>query len=185
MAAQPLNTGNSLAINYNQVNQLITDVNNRKVTEIFKDDSGIQRVLLGKGSNGFYGLKVSQGGIDVYTATDDELIFNSDQDIFKIVKTLSFSITQAANSQTSYSKAHSQTSVPAIMGFLAAGANIFRPLPTRTSLVRNDTDGNVYMNTWVECQADLVNVTINFFNASSSNAGPFNFKVFVLQETAA
>lgn len=37
-----------------------------------------ERVLIGNRGGGDYGLYVSQSGIDVTTATDDELMFNSD-----------------------------------------------------------------------------------------------------------
>lgn len=71
---------------------MIRDLNKRERVDIFKDDAGTRRVLLGKGSNGFYGLKVSPEGVDVYTATDDQLIFNSDQNVFKIDTILTGSI---------------------------------------------------------------------------------------------
>ena len=49
------------------------------------NDGTVNRVSLGLLSDGSYGLKVSQPGFDVLTATDDELVFNSGQNVFKIV----------------------------------------------------------------------------------------------------
>jgi hypothetical protein len=66
-------------------NDIIRQQQASQVTQIFKDDTGTRRVLLGKGADGFYGLKVSQTGIDVFTAANDELVFNSDNNVFKVV----------------------------------------------------------------------------------------------------
>lgn len=60
----------------NTANTAIGELNNRDSVLIFKDDVGTRRVLLGKG-NDFYGIKVSKTGSDVYSATDDELLFSS------------------------------------------------------------------------------------------------------------
>lgn len=67
------------------MNQNILEMKNREVTEIFKDDTGVRRVLLGKGANGFYGLKVSKPTFDVFDASDSELIFNSNQNVLKVL----------------------------------------------------------------------------------------------------
>lgn len=71
----------------NSLNGVMRDVDAMKKVQIFKDDTGTRRVLMGRGPDGFYGLKVSQEGSDVYEAGDDELVFNSDQNVFKIIAT--------------------------------------------------------------------------------------------------
>jgi len=51
-------------------------------------DEYSQRVMIGthiKDGVPFYGMKVSKPGYDVLTASDSELIFNSNQNIYKIV----------------------------------------------------------------------------------------------------
>lgn len=40
MALQPLNTGNSLGSNYNQVNDAIRQLNNEQTTKVFKQAGG-------------------------------------------------------------------------------------------------------------------------------------------------
>lgn len=87
MGFKLLGGGSDLQTVVNDVNQNILELKNREVTEFFKDDTGTRRVLFGKGANGFYGLKVSPANVDVFTATDDQLIFNSAQNVFKIVAT--------------------------------------------------------------------------------------------------
>lgn len=87
MSFKLLGGGSDLSTVISDVNQNILELKGREVTEIFKDDTGTRRVLLGKGQSGFYGLKVSKEGFDVYAAENDDLIFNSDQNIFKIVQT--------------------------------------------------------------------------------------------------
>lgn len=103
MSFKLLGGGSDLATVVSDVNQNILELKGRELTEFFKDDSGTRRVLLGKGADGFYGLKVSPEGTDVYTATDAELIFNSDQNVFKILDkpTVSFSISSGAGGATS------------------------------------------------------------------------------------
>lgn len=49
------------------------------------NDGTVNRVSLGLLSDGSYGLKVSPEGVDVLSATDAQLVFNSGQNVFKIV----------------------------------------------------------------------------------------------------
>lgn len=79
MSFRPILSSNSQATNNNQINNMIRELNSRERIQIFKDDSGTRRVQIGKGANGFYGLKTSPEGVDVYTASDADLTFNSDK----------------------------------------------------------------------------------------------------------
>lgn len=54
--------------------------NNRIVV----DQGSVEQLLFGVDDNGVTVIKVAQPGIDVRNATDAQLIFNSNQDIFKI-----------------------------------------------------------------------------------------------------
>lgn len=56
------------------------------------NDGTDNRVALGLLPDGTYGMKVSQEGYDVLSAEDDELIFNSSQNVFKIAKIVSLTI---------------------------------------------------------------------------------------------
>lgn len=87
MSAPPVNSDSSQSAVTNKINDIARDVQALQTTQIFKDDSGTRRVLLGKGANGFYGLKVSKDGKDVYEAANSDLVFNSGQNMFKIAAT--------------------------------------------------------------------------------------------------
>lgn len=86
MSLQTVGGNASLPEFINAHNRAMQELRGREVTEIFKDDAGTRRVLLGKGADGFYGLKVSPAGTDVYTAADDDLAFSSNYNFFKIVQ---------------------------------------------------------------------------------------------------
>lgn len=80
-----------------QLNEWGREISNENITKIFKDDSGTQRVLLGKGADNFQGIKVSQEGSDVYTADDDELVMSSDFNTFKILQSGTATIASGSN----------------------------------------------------------------------------------------
>lgn len=187
MPLRPLNSDNSLTQNLSQATDMFRELFDRQVTEIFKDSAGVRRVLLGKGANGFYGLKVSKAGQDVYTATDSQLVFNSGQDIFKIVAVVSLSITALATTNNITTYAHGLGYVPAVVGFLnagLAGGAVRTPLPTWTSLTRDDINHQVVFRTWINAEADATNLYIDFFNSTAGTVGPLTVTVYLLQETA-
>lgn len=185
MPLTPLNSTNSLTQNLSQATDMFRDLFARETTEIFKDDTGERRVLIGKGASDFYGLKVSKPGHDVYTATDAQLIFNSDQNVFKIVASVTLSITGLATSNNSVTYAHGLGYKPAIVAYLNAGAfGGQTPLPTWTSLTRDDINHVVVFRTWVNAEVDSTNVYIELYNSTAGIVGPFNVVVYLLQETA-
>lgn len=134
MSTTPTNSDSSGAQVTNQINGVARDLQALQTTQIFKDDTGTRRVLLGKGADGFYGLKVSETGTDVYVAGNDELIFNSDQNMFKIaaVITGTYTIT-AADASANYANvsfAHGQSVKPTVVGsFINTTDNVSRQLP--------------------------------------------------------
>jgi hypothetical protein len=86
----PLNDNLALI---NQNFQALDDENRTKIVK----DAGTPRVLLGYQKDGFgtggdYGLKVSQDGQNVVTATDSQLAFSSAFNMFKIVETGTFTL---------------------------------------------------------------------------------------------
>lgn len=187
MPLRPLNTANSLAQNLGQATDMFRELFAREVTEIFKDDDGIRRVLLGKGASGFYGLKVSKPGQDVYTAADNQMIFNSNQDIFKIVSSNTVAITASGASNNVTTIAHGLSYIPVIIAFLnagLAGGAVRTPLPTWTTLSRDDVNHVVKFGTWINAEVDATNVYIDFVNSTASTIGPLNVTYYLLQETA-
>lgn len=139
MPFRPL-AGASDSQKWSTATDMFRELFSKDVTQIFKDDNGTRRVLLGKGADGFYGLKVSQEGADVFTADDDELIFNSNQNVFKIVQTGTLILPQyttpnpgAGNfgsGQTILaSVSHGLGYIPAAVAFLEFSSGLRAPLP--------------------------------------------------------
>ena len=54
-------------------------------TKIITNEEGVQRVIIGRKPDGSYVLQVSKPGINVLEAGPDDLIFSSDNNLFKIV----------------------------------------------------------------------------------------------------
>lgn len=83
-----------------QLNEWARQLSNEDRTKIIKDDSGTERLLLGYEQGGFgggnIGLKISQEGIGVVGADDSDLIFNSSQNVLKIVQSGTLDLTQAS-----------------------------------------------------------------------------------------
>ena len=184
----PLNSTNSDIQNLSQTTDMFRELYARQTTEIFKDGTGQRRVLLGKGASDFYGLKVSKPGYDVYTATDSQLIFNSAQNVFKIVSTATVSITASATSNNVTTISHGLSYVPIIVAFLnagLAGGAVRTPLPTWTTLNRDDINHVVNFRTWINAEVDATNVYIDFINSTASTVGPLSITYYLLQESAA
>lgn len=80
----PVSTSNSNGSNLNSINALMREVNNDRNVRVIKDEHGTRVVMLDK--NGLRTTAVG-GGIDVFTATDDQLTFNSARNTLKIVTT--------------------------------------------------------------------------------------------------
>ena len=73
-----------------QVNENFRLIANEDRTKIIRDDSGEERLLIGYHQDGFadgnVGIKLSQSGVNVLSATDKDLIFSSSFNSFKIVE---------------------------------------------------------------------------------------------------
>jgi hypothetical protein len=189
--AQPMNTGNSDGANQNQFNDLNRQVQNMQEVQIFKDDTGTRRVLLGKGADGFYGVKVSQTGNDVYTASDNELVMSSAFNSFKIAETGTATLTKAASSlYNSLSVPHSLGVPPIAMAYL--NSSTFRlqlPYAEYADALLADAGK---MIVYVDCSTDASNVNFRVHTPDGSSpeskygdALSFDIKYYLLVETAA
>lgn len=79
------------------MNQNISELKNQEVSKVIKDEQGTRVVILDKD-----GLRTTEpgSGIDVYTATDSDLTFNSTRRTFQIIGdpfTTPFSVTSGVN----------------------------------------------------------------------------------------
>lgn len=150
-------------------------------------DSSFPRVLLGNQLSGgvnFYGMKVSKEGYDVNTATDDQLVFNSSQNVFKIVS--SGTIQETLPGSTGFiskSAAHGLGYTPLIIAFIPAGGSNYLTTPF---LQFDSTSGINIEQTRVE--VDSTNVYLKLYAPSSGSFYASGFtrqaKYYLLRETA-
>lgn len=156
-----------------------------------RDDNNITRLLIN--TNPFE-MKVSKEGFDAFTAANDELIFNSSQNVFKIV----FSGTATLDALTintggaSWSASvgsntlvipHGLGYVPAILAYWDIGGE-YSPLPiTRTITAA----GSSFMMYSILAFVDATNIKLSSeltgYNVNTS-FGSVNIKYYLLQETA-
>ena len=167
-----------------QLNEWGREISNEGITKIYKDDAGTQRVLLGKGADGFQGVKVSQEGSDVFTAEDDELVMSSNFNSFKIVDSGTISLDHASPATyVSTSIAHNQSEAPIVVAFVGDSTNGYFPVP---NIIINPTSGIVdtMYRVWssdtdivfeIFCSAAGINDTVNFTTL---------FRYYLLVETA-
>jgi len=181
----------------NQMNQNIAQQNTNAIVQIFKDDTGTRRVLSGKGKSGFYGFKVSQPGIDVYEAADDELIFNSDLNVFKYITKGTQSITVAAGTYArgaslgSLAIPHGLSTTPAFLLYVSVPLTLVIGSYTSNAPAFSYVDDgtNVHPATVAYGSIDNSNLTLHIVNLYSSlnlgNAFTWTFKYYIMQEIAA
>ena len=183
MSFQLIGAGSDLASTQTQMNKNILELKNNETTQIFKDDTGTRRVLLGKGNDGFYGLKVSSEGTDVFTAADDELIFNSNQNVFKIYDSGTITVTATAASATYTGEvAFDLPNPPAIIVYVKKpDSNAFHMCP-----YTNFTGAGTYYQrviSWINDNEVKFQVE-NSASVTSGDLGDWVFRYYILQETA-
>lgn len=138
-------------------------------------------------------VRIAKDGFDAIDATDDQLIFNSEQNVFKIVKTGDIIIpdvtsNKAGTSQYGFfnstnSLPHDLGFIPAVVAFISNGAS-FQMLPvTRPDGVAVNAFA---MLTW-RITVDATNIyaisECLAFNESNTHTGG-TVKYYLLQETA-
>lgn len=67
------------------INQNFRQIEAESRRKVVTDEDGVDRILIGKKEDGKYAIKVSSVGYDVDTATDDQLVMNSDWNMWKII----------------------------------------------------------------------------------------------------
>lgn len=194
MSFKLLGGGSDLNGVVSDMNQNILELKGREVTEVFKDDTGVRRVLSGKRGDD-YGLFVSKPTFDVFTAADDELIFNSGQNVFKIVQsgTIESPALSIADPGAQYASDDAITSLehglgykPAVIGYLD-NLGVYYQLPFY--FPRGTGTSAAIAWPFLQISVDDTNVNLNFnvtvFDQSwSSTVGDFTVKYYLLQETA-
>lgn len=192
-------TGSSYPQNLNVMNGIGREVKNMQTVQVFKDETGTKRVLLGRGADDFYGLKVSKPTFNVFTASNDELVFNSSQNVFKIVDIQEITTfettlpncpageTLAATSSSTFN--HSLGYTPITAGFYQSGSS-FLTLPYAT-VAAPQVDNSVLVTTQLQASAtDFTVKQVVLIDCASSGTGitltldEIGVKVYMLQESA-
>lgn len=179
--------GSDLAHVIRQANNNFAQIDNEANTKIFKDDTGMRRVLLGKGKDGFYGIRVSKPGFDVYTAADDELILTSENNLFKIVETGTVVVNKlAGDTDGGTSVAHGLGYAPMVFAFgvqTGGTANIQVP-----EIVPDLSTGLIAKQTHL--YVDDTNITLSITtpawvgNAFFTDPLEYTFRYYIIRETS-
>lgn len=151
-------------------------------TTAFKilDTSGLGIAQFGQFPNGSVALKVAKSGHDVSTATDDNLIFNSNQDIFKIVGSGSAVIPASGTSTSTTSISHGLGYIPAYLGYVFFSlSSSYNLLP---ALSINDTTGAII--SFYEGWTDATTINFRVHVPGGTVSSTTSVKYYLLQETA-
>lgn len=173
----------------NTITQKVDTSNGAYVTtkdaSILVNDGNTNVVQLGSlGTSGQYGLKVAKPGFDVTTTTNDNLIFNSNQNALKVVQSGEItmpSTTLAAGGLTSVVVSHNLGYVPATLVY-GRQVSVYFPLPRNIGMT---SSGGFLMSTaMLVVENDTTDMYIILRAGAAGTYGPFEFKYYILQETA-
>lgn len=165
--------------------------------QIIVKDSSNARVLMGKQATFGEGFYVSKAGVDATTNTDAaQWAFNSNQNVFKIVQTGTYTTTINYNSatpaagqfgRTFFTVAtipHGLSYIPAIIGYQSDGAGGYYLMPYTAYAATGST---AFWGTWF-FSTDSTNVKLYLdimsYGGGITYAPGFPFKYYLLQETA-
>lgn len=163
------------------INTNFAQLDNENVKKLMDDSTGNHRIFL-DGSAG--SIKIAKPGFDVTTATDAQLAFNSNQNQLKVVATG----TNAASGAGMTAGVIKTLTIPHNLGFTPiplvffADGSLYRSLPTWLS--SGASGGNVAFQLWADCVTDSTNLYIELISGTTTTWGDYNFKWYLLQETA-
>lgn len=164
----------------NQLNNTVRELNNRDTVQVYKDEAGTRRVILDKD-----GLRTSPAGTDVFNAGNDELTFNSNNNVFKIVQSGTLEIPGPATSGVNPSPIsvnHGLGYTPIVFAYGTDGGD-FQALPWISTHKTGSV--NAGMVEWeISYYADDTSVTFYWQSNLGLNGGTVSVKYYILQETA-
>ncbi len=155
------------------------------------DTSGNLVIRIGKRPDGTYGGDFAKAGKSITSGLSSDLAFSTAFDSFKIVSTITITLTKSANSDSSSlaTVAHGLADVPAMMAFSTYGGTLYQSLPVATPEIATSGAGLNVLT--IYAQVDATNVyaqilapntgTVHSFYPSAMSA---TVKCYLLQETA-
>lgn len=175
----------------------LTDISSgKKLVSIGNDTSGTsvigltaydgdeqRRLLAGTFPDGSVKIKLSREGYDVAVANDNQLIWSSDFNLFKIVLTGTADVVVPVAPNGSYTTtvAHGQNTIPAIIAYVKTATEDYRGVPyTDFDLGSPPSISGIWYYT--------INSTSVIFTIKTNNAfvaGTYTFRYYILLETAA
>lgn len=154
--------------------------------------NNVQQVLMGLQPTFGEGFYVTKDGVDVSTTENaSDFIFNSNQNVFKIVqsKLINAGFSSATVSTVSFD--HNLDFAPIIQAYLVnvstAGpiTNANLQLPTFVSAsIGGVTAGIVSFGSYLYCAADTVKFHFQLLNATGVSPGTFSIRYYLLQESS-
>ena len=169
-----------------------------KERQIIARQGGYNKAAFGfYGTANKFGLKVAKEGYDVLTATDDQLVFNSEQNTFKIVKSVPISLTMSYNNASpltwyatasiphGLSYAPSYSAYHTIPSAIASGGSLTATNLPNPALVFGSSGTTLRIFALATVNVGSTNVTLSVqLDGSWSNATySFSANVYLLQET--
>lgn len=211
----PLNPNSDMSNMVNQINQNFAQLDNENVTKVFKgansdnkliegrlpnslgygmilyDANGLPSIYMAVDNSGNPIMKVAKPGKDATTAGNSDLIFNSSQNVFKIISTGTLSMPSVPAATPGGSQTRTvdvSTDIVAgtpliVMGFYSDGRilphNNLRNSGSFYAEIADTTSIFSYIdNGFVVVRA----VCTNYYDAGS--AGNFTIRYYILQETS-
>lgn len=141
----------------------------------------VPQVLMGNQPTFGEGFYVTKDGVDVTTNTDPaQFIFNSNQNVFKIVGSGTYPAQTTTAPTTTNTITHSLGFVPAVLMYTFV-SGLYRPVPYTQM---NTADGTLSYHVTYSVDATSLNIIFQYNNAVGPIGSSLPIKYYLLQETA-
>ena len=125
----PIPSGTSPEQMLAMINRNFAELDRQATNQLYKDENGIPSISIGVLPGGTTQIKVAKSGFDVTTCPDADLIFNSAQNVFKIVGSGTLSLTHDIGGSsnvitTTASEPHGLGFVPGLQAFITLDPGI-------------------------------------------------------------
>lgn len=198
-------SNNRIDLEANDTRVIIGDVSDTNdVTGLgFYDNTNTLRLLGGTFPDGSVKIKLSQDGKDVSTASDDELIWSSDFNLFKIISSDTASgETTDASPDLAITVLHDLGEVPGVIVFaqppstslfapltvFPSSAGGYVPVPlylyTQTTIGGSDASVILFSITYEVNETSLILRAHQGVTGLATSTFPVSFRYYILKETA-